>query len=209
MSTRENILKTIKKEMISKITTTQLDNISDVKEEINQLFEYAHYLSEIPNYLEPSENMFDKNEGVLDRKLINGYIQNQNGERIFIPESLIRKLQFKHGDTIHYKIKDQDSNGNKYYTYTKVKESIDTETNRQEFKQGLVERNHHNQLVITQSIHGDKIGDHISLESGEPVDEVVIWSEYINKYNIKENDTIDLAWYENNVKRTIRPIWKN
>lgn len=222
MTPREKIFQTIKEEMIENIRNASLKTLSDVEELNGTLFSYAHYLNDVPNYLEPLENEIEEdnnndkeptptkkktpeNTGILKRHLAHGHIKTKDRQSVFIPESIIRKHNYKHGDIISFDfMKGSDPNDEIYY-FEKVDESGNTKTDKRLFSKGVVEEDPNNgQLFILQSVNGKPFSEVQNTYVVYDISE-----RDSNKYNIEKNDIVDIAWYDGNIESTIRVVWKH
>lgn len=221
MTPRERILDTIKEEMIENISNITLENLNEVDTLNNELFGYAYYLVEVHNYTEPTELVHhsdletktneveintiesDKDSGIFERKLAHGFIQNNHGDNIFVPESIIRENDFSHGDVIAYECIHESSNGKRLYNYELIQKSKEDHPDRMVFKEGIVRTQIDNKIVVT---YNDKNENISNIQNGILSYEVT--QQDIDQFDINPYDKVDIAWYRNDPDKTMRIIWK-
>lgn len=229
MTARERIFDIIKEEMIDNIKNATLNNLSEIESLNNTLFGYAYYLDEVPNYTEPTEihsqnqfidenwlendedDAFDtedinnkENVGTLKRNVAHGVIETQSGKSVFIPESIIRKNNYRHGDIIEFTLINKELDY-ETYKYKRIHKSENSKTERREFRNALVIRdNYDGSLCVEKSINDERLAD-----AQDVFTTYTIPKQFITKYNIVENSLVDLAWMDNDVAKTIRVIWEH
>lgn len=136
----------------------------------------------------------------VERKLRGAYVADING---FIPESVVRNEGIEHGDYVYAKPIGTNSLGSKHFSYALAKKS-DTEIadDRVEYLYCPVEKDSCMYVVTKSSVTGEKIR----------VDEmpftVKIDDADVERFDIKEGDVIDIAFYKNNPMGA-KVIWKH
>lgn len=144
------------------------------------------------------------NVGILKRGLANGRIETQDGRSIFIPESIIRKHDYSHGDIINFEPMKDRPETNHYY-YTLVQKSNAVKTDRNEMSNAIAKYNYiGGYYYVTDNILGQSLK-----KLQDELDEYVLSEQEVIDYNIQEDSIVDLAWYQNNVTDTIRVIWRH
>lgn len=156
----------------------------------------------------PSDDSKDSskpaNIGILKRGLANGRIETQDGRSIFIPESIIRKHDYSHGDIINFEPMKSNPEANHYY-YTLIQKSNSVKTDRKEMSNAIAKYDYNTgHYYVTDNILGQSLK-----KLQDELDEYVLSDQEIIDYNIQEDSIVDLAWYQNNVADTIRVIWRH
>lgn len=207
MNARENILETIKTEMITLIQTAQLDNLISVENELAQLFRYGHYLNECINEMEPTEQNTEyryatHNRGIFKRLLVHGSIVISESENIFVPESIVREMDLNDGDLIEYKPFKDSTPQKPHYEYMIIERNTEySQSSRKVFDKGIVE-SYQGTLFIQKNSQGETLQE----IAGQPY-------YYINdyekeKYNIVVGNVVDIAWLNGRFKPMARVVWK-
>lgn len=136
----------------------------------------------------------------VERKLRGAYVADING---FIPESVVRSEGIEHGDYVYAEPIGTNSSGCNYFSYVLAKKS-DTEIadDRVEYLYCPVEKDAYMYVVTKSSATGEKIR----------VDEmpftVKIDDADLERFDIKEGDVIDIAFYKDNPMGA-KVIWKH
>lgn len=144
------------------------------------------------------------NIGILKRGLANGRIVTQDERNIFIPESIIRKHDYTHGDIIKFEpMVDRPDTNHHFYTLVQKSKRINTE--REEFTNGIVIYDHNlDEYYVNQNILGQALKD-----LQEDTNKYVLSEQEVRDYNIQDNSIVDIAWYRDRVADTIRVIWRH
>lgn len=230
MTPRQRIFNTIKEEIITSVEAATFENLEDVEHLTKTLFGYAHYLNEVPNMTEPTEHedyflkdesltekedtdetsveplaVMPQNAGVFHRNLSNGIIDNRFGERIFVPESIIRELDMEQGDVVQYIELSTNSLGKTFYEYEILHKSTkEVETDRVEFNNAVVERDpYDNSLCITESIAGIPIASKQSAFISYVIPEHVV-----DRFDLRVGSIVDVAWKKDKPGETFKIVWK-
>ncbi len=143
--------------------------------------------------------------GILYRNLHHGYLETQD-KQIFVPESIIRKQDFKQGDILQYQLL-YTRDGQDFYKYTLVQKADDNnqvQSDRKTFTKGIVEFGEFgNQHVVRKSV------DNSLFENAQKeLFEYIIPDNELNQYYLEIGSVVDIAWYENKLHDTIRIVWK-
>lgn len=144
------------------------------------------------------------NIGILKRGLANGRIVTQDERNIFIPESIIRKHEYTHGDIIKFEpMVDRPDTNHHFYTLVQKSKRINTE--REEFTNGIVIYDYESdEYYVNQNILGQSLK-----ELQNDVQKYVLTEQEVRDYNIQDNSIVDIAWYRDSVADTIRVIWRH
>ena len=232
MNSRETIIQSIAQELTYHAGRLTVSNVPEIQQEVSQLMRFAHYLVEVPNHTEPTESTdyyerraemplepveefrtpntpdTQENVGWLDEKLANGYIQA--GEHsIFVPESIIRKHHFTHGDVISFVPTGQTASGATLYDYTLVKKepSKRLENSKQVFTRGVIEKvPTTNNIDPMYYVEADANGTTLSVDGNNKT--YTLSEEDLNRFHVAEGDLVDIAWYNMNFSGTARVVWK-
>lgn len=133
----------------------------------------------------------------LERLVVGGRLNN----KIYVSESIIRRLQVDHGDILTATYKGTDNGDVKYYF--EVVERLDLNENKDidVFPYGILEYNNEiSSYVVTTNIYGQ------TLRIDEAPIEIRLEERDVEKMGLRLGEVIDIAW-EKNKPETVKVRW--
>ena len=220
-NSNERIMATISQEMQRHASRATLTNLDDVELALTQLLDMAHFLAALDKEQRPStpqtvsdrtiapiekqpETTKDKpvlppHVGVFEQRVVHGSVKTANGKTLFIPESVIRKLDLQHGQWVKCTPNGRMTQANEpLYDYTLADEQPD------ELPESNILIDHKYPIEARQTADG--LEYFVSLDQDT---EYIVSEREMEKQNLEDGDIVDISWVAGRFEETARIAWKH